>query len=75
MTIALTDLESAKAQERRDQWTRIMPIDFDRSPVADLGYSGWVQFEDGEIYGSGIMGKANMPIHNGLLVFSQIEGA
>ena len=27
-----------------------MPVDFDRSPVADLGYSGWVQFEDGEIY-------------------------
>ena len=27
-----------------------MPIDFDRSPVSDLGYSGWVQFEDGEIY-------------------------
>lgn len=47
---ALTDQQSAKAQERREQWTRIMPIDFDRSPVADLGYSGWVQFEDGEIY-------------------------
>ncbi|MDF2648477.1 MAG: hypothetical protein K0Q73_4282 [Paenibacillus sp.] len=47
---ALTDQESAKAQERRDQWTRILPVDFDRSPVADLGYSGWVQFEDGEIY-------------------------
>lgn len=47
---ALTDIESAKARERREQWTRIMPIDFDRSPVSDLGYSGWVQFEDGEIY-------------------------
>lgn len=47
---ALTDQESAKAIERREQWTRIMPIDYDRSPVADLGYSGWVQFEDGEIY-------------------------
>jgi len=27
-----------------------MPIDFDRSPNSDLGYSGWVQFPDGEIY-------------------------
>jgi len=47
---ALTDQASAKAQERREQWTRIMPVDYDRSPVADLGYSGWVQFDDGEIY-------------------------
>jgi sialidase-1 len=47
---ALTDVESARARDRREQWTRIMPIDFDRSPVSDLGYSGWVQFEDGEIY-------------------------
>lgn len=47
---ALTDVESAKASERKEQWTRILPIDYDRSPVADLGYSGWVQFEDGEIY-------------------------
>lgn len=47
---AITDQESAKALERREQWTRILPIDFDRSPVADLGYSGWVQFDDGEIY-------------------------
>lgn len=47
---ALTDQASARATERKEQWTRIMPIDFDRSPVADLGYSGWVQFDDGEIY-------------------------
>lgn len=47
---ALTDVESAKARERSEQWTRIMPVDFDRSPVSDLGYSGWTQFEDGEIY-------------------------
>ncbi|WP_318615279.1 sialidase family protein [Sporosarcina sp. YIM B06819] len=47
---ALTDIESVKATERKEQWTRILPIDFDRSLVADLGYSGWVQFEDGEIY-------------------------
>lgn len=47
---ALTDIDSVKAKERKDQWTRILPIDFDRSAVSDLGYSGWVQFEDGEIY-------------------------
>lgn len=47
---ALTDVDSAKATARAEQWTRIMPIDFDRSPHSDLGYSGWVQFPDGEIY-------------------------
>ena len=47
---ALTDVESAKSHIRNDQSVRIMPIDYDRSPLADLGYSGWVQFEDGEIY-------------------------
>ncbi len=47
---AVTDIDSVKAVDRRQQWTRIMPIDYDRSPVSDLGYSGWVQFEDGEIY-------------------------
>ncbi|CAG7607208.1 hypothetical protein PAESOLCIP111_00934 [Paenibacillus solanacearum] len=47
---ALTDVGSALATERKEQSTRIMPIDFDRSPVSDLGYSGWVQFDDGEIY-------------------------
>lgn len=47
---ALTDVDSAKATQRSEQWCRIMPVDFDRSPVSDLGYSGWVQFEDGEIY-------------------------
>lgn len=46
----LTDIESALALKRNDAWTRIMPLDFDRSSVSDTGYSGWVQFEDGEIY-------------------------
>ena len=36
--------------ERRAQSARILPLDFDRSPVSDLGYTGWVQFPDGEIY-------------------------
>ncbi len=47
---ALTDVESALAPTRKEAWTRILPLDFDRSPVSDLGYSGWVQFDDGEIY-------------------------
>ena len=25
-------------------------MDYDRSPFADTGYSGWVNFPDGEIY-------------------------
>ncbi len=47
---ALTDDESALAATRNEAHTRILPIDFDRSPHSDTGYSGWVQFEDGEIY-------------------------
>jgi len=47
---ALTDDESALAPTRGEAHTRIRPIDFDRSPISDTGYSGWVQFEDGEIY-------------------------
>lgn len=27
-----------------------MPLNYDRSPESDLGYTGWHQFEDGEIY-------------------------
>ncbi len=46
----LTDDESALAAARNDAHTRILPVDFDRSPESDTGYSGWVQFDDGEIY-------------------------
>ena len=46
----LTDKESALAATRNECHTRILPIDFDRSPESDTGYSGWVQFDDGEIY-------------------------
>lgn len=42
--------EAAKETERRKMWIRILPLDYDRSPLADNGYSGWVQLEDGEIY-------------------------
>ena len=47
---ALTDKESVLAESRDDCHTRILPVDFDRSPESDTGYSGWVQFDDGEIY-------------------------
>ena len=35
-----------------DRQTRVrtMPLDYDRNPVPDIGYTGWVQFDDGEIY-------------------------
>lgn len=47
---ALTDPKSCLAIQRRDAATRVFPLDFDRSPHADTGYTGWVQFSDGEIY-------------------------
>jgi sialidase-1 len=47
---ALTDKTSALAPVRAQAHTRILPVDFDRSPASDTGYSGWVQFDDGEIY-------------------------
>ena len=27
-----------------------MPLDYDRNAKPDTGYTGWVQFDDGEIY-------------------------
>ncbi len=46
----LTDVDSALAAKRHGACVRIFPIDYDRSDRCDLGYSGWVQFDDGEIY-------------------------
>lgn len=46
----LFDKQTALSKIRREQNVRIFPIDYDRHPKADLGYSGWVQFEDGTIY-------------------------
>ena len=43
-------MESCLARAREEARVRIMPIDHDRSPQADSGYSDWVQFDDGEIY-------------------------
>ena len=46
---ALTDEASALSVRRSDAWTRIIPVDYDRSPNSDLGYSGWVQLADGSV--------------------------
>ncbi len=47
---ALTDTASVLSKVRNTHNVRIMPLDYDRSPNPDGGYSGWVQFDDGEIY-------------------------
>ena len=47
---AISDPASVSAKTRNRASCRIMPLDFDRSPKSDLGYSGWTQFPDGEIY-------------------------
>ena len=47
---ALTDTDSVLSLQRNGAWTRVLPLDYDRSPVADTGYTGHVQFSDGEIY-------------------------
>ncbi|WP_136604440.1 sialidase family protein [Paenibacillus dokdonensis] len=47
---AWMDAETVLETDYQKQWIRVLPIDYDRSPLADNGYSGWVQFDDGEIY-------------------------
>lgn len=42
--------ETALATDKRRQSVRIFPIAYDRSPKADMGYSGWVQLDDGSFY-------------------------
>ena len=37
-------------KESDDIYIRTMQLDHDRNPNPDGGYSGWVQFDDGEIY-------------------------
>lgn len=50
MFAALMDAEQLKETERNMQQVRILPVDYDRSPVSDLGYTGSVYFDDGEMY-------------------------
>ena len=47
---AFLDPDQVLCERRYEQSARIVPLDYDRSPVSDLGYTGWVQFDDGEIY-------------------------
>ncbi len=47
---AFTDRDSVLAEDRQSAKAEIFPIDHDTAEKADLGYSGWVQFPDGEIY-------------------------
>ena len=47
---ALTDAESLAANSRDGAGVRIFPIDWDGSEHSDLGYSGWVQNANGEIF-------------------------
>ena len=47
---ALLRAEDLTKSERREQTVRIMPLDYDRNPSPDLGYTGWVQLDDGEIF-------------------------
>lgn len=47
---AFLDGEQVLCKKRSEQSARIVPLDYDRSSVSDLGYTGWVQFDDGEIY-------------------------
>lgn len=42
--------DALESTERQNQKVRIMPLDYDRNPAPDLGYTGWTQFSDGEIY-------------------------
>lgn len=46
----ITDVNSVFASDYLDCSTRIIPIEFDASEVSDTGYSGWVQFPDGNLY-------------------------
>ncbi len=46
---AVTDAASALETERKKQRVRQFPLELDRSPVSDTGYTGWVRRENGEI--------------------------
>ncbi len=48
--LAVTDCKTVLTDDRKEQWVRIMPLNYDPSPNSDLGYTGWVQFDDGMIY-------------------------
>ena len=47
---AVLSRDNLLSTNRKEQYARILPLDYDRNPSPDLGYTGWTQFEDGEIY-------------------------
>ncbi len=47
---ALIKADELKEPRRNAQSVRILPIDYDRSPVSDLGYTGSAWLGDGEAY-------------------------
>ena len=47
--IAVID-EDQLLSGKRSVYIRVMPLDYDRNPDPDTGYTGWAQFSDGEIY-------------------------
>lgn len=47
---AFLSKDTLEETEREHQNVRIMPLDYDRNPAPDLGYTGWTQFSNGEIY-------------------------
>jgi len=46
----LEPLDSALERDRTLQRASILPLDHDRSPHADSGYTGWAALPDGEIF-------------------------
>lgn len=48
--MALFEEDTVTKTNRNEQTSRLIPLDYDRNSIADCGYTGWVQFDDGEIY-------------------------
>lgn len=48
--VGLLRSEDLLKTSRQEQGVTIMPLDYDRNQSPDLGYTGWVQFDDGEIF-------------------------
>lgn len=48
--LAVTDKETVLTGDKTKQQVRIMPLNYDTSRESDLGYTGWVQFDDNTIY-------------------------
>lgn len=48
--LVFLDRDTLLETNRDKQVLRIFPLDYDRNPHSDVGYTGWVQFENGELY-------------------------